>query len=730
MRETKVRCYPDHSQVLFFMTTISFYKHAKDTDSGKTITLLSFLEKIQSGEWQDIVLKIRTITDKEQRRSEKTLLPSATISGIFNKRTDNDCKLHSGFIAIDLDDLGNEIEGTRELLRHDQYVFSAFTSVSGTGLCLIFKIDPEKHKEAFEGIADYLIKKYQLIVDPTGSNPSRLRFVSYDPDIFINEGSLKFKKYLPKPKARKITATIFVQSEFDEVINKMVAANVSCVEDYRDWRDIAFGLADQFGEAGRQYFHSLSSCSSKYESSMCDRQYSHAIARNGRQINKITIATIYWFAKQAGINTYSEKTNKIATATAAGKKSGLDTKVIAMNLKQHEGITGVDDIIQQAFENDTDSAECLVNSIRMWLRHNHQLRRNIITRKVENTGLELTDTIINSMFLDANVIYPKLTFDLFCRVIFSSNTQDYNPIKEYIESVEWDGHCRIEQLAKSISSNTGTPEWREKMTTKWLVGIIHSVYGGKNELNFIFVGAKNTGKTEWFRRLLPPHLQKYFAESQLNRGKDDEILMCEKLIIFNDEYGGKNRNDERIEKRLMAASEFSLREPYGKSNVTMRRIATLCGTCNERDVLDDPTGNRRIIIIEANGKFDYELYNSIDKQQLFAEARSIWLDGERPELDDQDIIELEATTDGEYSKVSFEQEMIQKYFLPPDKTNPWDFMTTSEVKLHLESHTKEKININKLGARLRKLGYNRKADGNKYGYDIAPIPPIVVTANR
>jgi len=704
------------------MTSISIYNNVKQTETTETILLSAFLENIQSGKWQDKVLKIRTITDKDLRRAEKINLPNVTVSGIFGKRVDNDCKNHSGFIAIDIDDLGKEVEGTRELLKHDPYTYSCFTSVSGTGLCLLFKINSDKHRESFEGIADYLIKKYQIVIDPTGVNPSRTRFVSYDPDLFLNEDALTFKKYLHKPKARKITATVFIQSEFEEVVNKMVEANVSCVEDYRDWRDIAFGLADQFGEAGRRYFHSLSSCSSKYEQSMCDRQYSHAIARNGKQTNKITIATVYWFAKQAGINTYSEKTNKITAATAAGKKAGLDAKVIALNLAKHEGITGADEVIQQAFESNVESNECLVNNIRMWLRHNHDLKRNSITRKVERQGIELDDTTINSMFLDANVIYPKLSFEMFVRVIFSSNTPDYNPIKDFIESVDWDGHCRIEQLAKSITSNTGTTEWRERMCTKWLIGIIHSAYGGKNELNFIFVGAKNTGKTEWFRRLLPDHLQKYFAESQLNRGKDDEILMCEKLIIFNDEYGGKNRNDERNEKRLMASSEFSLREPYGKSNVTLKRLATLCGTCNERDVLDDPTGNRRIIIIEANGKFDYELYNSIDKQQLLAEAKSLWQDGERPVLDDSDIIELEKTTEGEYSKVSFEEEMIQQYFLPSDKTNPWDFMTTTQIKIYLENHTREKININKLGSRLKKLGYNRRCKGSVYGYDIAPFP--------
>ena len=704
------------------MATISIYKNVKQTETTDTVLLSIFLDAVQSGKWQDAVLKIRTIQDKDLRRAAKVDLPNVTISGVFGKRIDSDCKVHSGFIAIDLDDLGNEVEGTRELLKTDPYVYSAFTSVSGTGLCLLVKIDSENHRRAFEGIADYLIKKYQLIVDPTGVNPSRTRFVSWDPELYINENSISFKKYLPKEKKRKITNAIFVQNEFDAVIEAMVSANISCVEDYRDWRDIAFGLADQFGEGGRQYFHRLSSCSSKYENSMCDRQYSHAIARNGKQTNKITIATIYWFARQAGINTNSPTTSKIAAATSTMKKAGLGAKQIAENLEKFEGITGVDTIIQQAFEAQTNfaSAESIVENIRMWLRRNYSLRRNFITRKIEVDGSEISDIDINTMYLDAKVIFNDLNFELFSRVIFSKNTPDFNPVIAEFTG-EWDGYCRIEQLAKCINSKTGTQEWREKMLIKWLVGIVHAVYGGKNELNFILVGGKNTGKTEFFRRLLPESLSGYFAESQLNRGKDDEILMCEKLIIFNDEYGGKNKMDERNEKRLMASDVFSLREPYGRANITLKRLATLCGTCNEKDVLDDPTGNRRIIIMEAAGKFNYELYNELDKRQIFLEAKELWREGERPLLDDEDIITLELNTDGEYSKVSFEQEMIEKYFMPPEKTNPWDFMTTSEIKLHLEQNTKEKININKLGARLRKLGYKRTAKDRKYGYDISPV---------
>lgn len=396
------------------MATISIYKNVKDTTSQETIHLEVFLQAIQSGKWQDQVLKIRTLNDDE-RRVAKAALPNVTISGVFGKRIDSDCKLTSGFIAIDIDNLKSELEGYRTLLNADPYTYASFASVSGTGLCVIYKIDPQKHKEAFDGISSYLLTNYQLVVDPTGINLSRTRFVSFDPALFINESALAFKKYLKKPKQRKITNTIFVQDEFTRVINEMVQQNVSCVEDYRDWRDIAFGLADQFGEAGRPYFHTLSSISSKYEPSVCDRQYTHAVKREGRAGSKVTIATIYWFAKQAGIQVHSDRTKKIAAATSTLKQKGLDAKSIATTLQQFENITDADDIIQQAFAANTSfaSGETLIDNVRMWLRHNYQLRRNLVTLKVENAGRVLDDIDLNTMFLDCKVLFDDVTFFLF-----------------------------------------------------------------------------------------------------------------------------------------------------------------------------------------------------------------------------------------------------------------------------------------------------------------------------
>ena len=66
--------------------------------------------------------------------------------------------------------------------------------------------------------------------------------------------------------------------------------------------------------------------------------------------------------------------------------------------------------------------------------------------------------------------------------------------------------------------------------------------------------------------------------------------------------------------------------------------------------------------------------------------------------------------------------MIQRWYLSPDQGD--EFYTTTEIKNFLELHTRDKININKLGSRLRKLGYDRFKKGGSYGYNITQKPQV------
>lgn len=707
---------------------ISIFGNIGQVTGGNVIAIDLFLDGIADGKWQDLVFPIRTIKDHEARQEAKKKLPYVTISGVFSeRRAVSGLSAHSGFISMDIDKLGDELEGTRRLLQADPYIYALFTSVSGTGLCALFRIDAEKHREAFDGIADYLIKQYQIVVDPSGKDVSRPRYVSFDPALYRNPDAIRFKKYLPKPKKRQAPAVVFVQTEFDEIIRRMVDARVSCVEDYRDWLTVGFGLADQFGEAGRPYFHALSGCSEKYEASMCDRQYTHCMRHHGSE-RKVTIATIYFFAKQAGISLLSERTKKIAAATTQLKKSGLNEQAVRENLAKFEGITDADDIIKQAFNSATDfkTEENLIENIRMWLRHNYSLRRNEITRKIEHQGKPWDEIAINTAYLECKIQFEETTFDLFTKILFSHTIPQFNPLHEWFE--ERKDLPRPKGVIDAYFGCFKTPDDIKYFGKKWLVGCISSAYGIHSPLVLIYAGERQgTGKTEAWRRILPPELRWAYAESKLDAGKDDEILMTQKWIIVDDESGGKSKREAKRLKELTSKQVFTLREPYGSMNVDLTRLANLGATSNDLELLNDTTGNRRQLPMEIED-IDRVALNAISKQALFMEAWHLYQEGFDWQVSAEDARRLAERTE-KFEEVFAEYELLEKYFEAGDY-----FLTATLIKNRLETLSVQKLHLKRLGMILKKL-YPRVKRGGVYGYmvqekDTLKPPPPIISGNE
>jgi len=192
--------------------------------------------------------------------------------------------------------------------------------------------------------------------------------------------------------------------------------------------------------------------------------------------------------------------------------------------------------------------------------------------------------------------------------------------------------------------------------------------------------------------------------------------MTQKWFIFDDEYSGKSKQDSKRMKMLLSSSDFSLREPYGRKNVTLKRLATLCGTCNELEILNDPTGNRRIVVIEATGQFDFNLYNGIDKTQLFAQLVDMYRNGYNNHLTKSEIAELETYTAKQYSEVSIEEELILQFYSLPLSESAAVWKTASMIKVEIEKETNQRLNLRRLGMTLRTLGFQRLSKKGTYGY--------------
>jgi len=102
---------------------------------------------------------------------------------------------------------------------------------------------------------------------------------------------------------------------------------------------------------------------------------------------------------------------------------------------------------------------------------------------------------------------------------------------------------------------------------------------------------QGTGKTSFFRNLLPKELRKYLIEHRIDaKDKDSIYNLVKGLIVLDDEFGGLATKDVKDFKKIADANLIDIRLPYSAFYSKMKRKASLAGTSNESDVLKDVTG--------------------------------------------------------------------------------------------------------------------------------------------
>jgi len=708
---------------------VSLFNKITQSRNGQTFAIDEILRKIKDGAWQDVCLKIMAENDKEKRQEMKKQVPYFTPSGKFEQRKNNGIISHSGMIGIDIDEV-EKIDAVIQILKADPHTYSVFRSISGKGVCVLVKIEPNKHLEAFEALSKYYFELLRHPIDPACKDVSRARFVSYDPELFINSSAKVFKKYLPKKEVKTVKPKNYIHtaSKFDKVMSRI---DTDITGGYHQWRDIGFAIASEFGEQGRSYYHHVSSYSAQYDAKTTDKQYSYCL-RQFSGAAAIKIATFYYYAKIAGIDV-SDKNEEIAAKVAYFAKEGGRNIESAKKILEMKGISPQDEVLDAVFKsndynptvNDNGKAELDIEEVEMWLSTNYEIKKNEITRVYELDKKPLEQEDLNSIFISAKKTFDKLSRELFDTIIFSNFTPKYNPVRDFLNELEWSGKDQIEKLCQSITSTTGTFEFRKRMLTKWLIGMIDPIFEpDPNILMLVLAGKKQgTGKTWFFRHLLPKELKyNYFAVSQLDQGKDDYILLTQNLLILDDEYSGKSKRDAKLLKYVLSAAHFDLREPYGKKNVKLKKIATLCGTSNDVQILNDPSGNRRVIVFEVNDKCKFDIYNQVDKKDLFAQVVALRDRGENSTLTEQDIKNLESYTAGEFEQSCVEKELLHEYFAQGElfPTNSC-WMTTTQIKVKLELNTRQNLNISRLGMELKAAGYTRAKKEGAYKYYLSPL---------
>lgn len=152
---------------------------------------------------------LRTITDHDENSRFKVLnFCMATFSGIFSYRNGKGLQEHSGLTVLDFDeedirkkypkgDIKKILKKLRKMFKADRVLSSVmiFISPNGNGLKVIIYVGSMQglsHKECFAAISEYILQKYEIKPDASGSNVDRACFLPYDRECYLN---LNFSKW-------------------------------------------------------------------------------------------------------------------------------------------------------------------------------------------------------------------------------------------------------------------------------------------------------------------------------------------------------------------------------------------------------------------------------------------------------------------------------------------------------------------------------------------------------
>ena len=447
---------------------------------------------------------------------------------------------------------------------------------------------------------------------------------------------------------------------------------------------------------------------------------------------------------EAGSNLSFEPSMHNSFMMTLDAKPYFNNKAMAMkidsNMRPQNQAFNTEDNQQMISESGTSEEEKKVdkNSVRenivnmmQLLKSRYDFRYNTVMKFVEYMpkekgwyGFQPVDPRVQKrMTLEVQLADIRVSIKDVRNFLESDYIKNYNPIDEYLFQCynKWDGKDHIRALARTVP--TSNPYWEDWFYT-WFLGMVdqwrgftHRQYG--NSVAPLLISKQGYNKSTFCRRLLPPELQWGYSDNLvLSEKRQVYQAMAQFMVINLDEF---NQISPQVQqgflKNLIQLPTLKYKPPYGSHVMEFPRLASFIATSNMKDILTDPSGNRRFIGVELTGPIDVSVRPNY--QQLFAQALTALHNGEKSYFDAEQV-KLIMKNNYQFEVVEPIDQYFLLYFELVEDEKEGEYLTAAEIFDYQKKQIGSSLKVKSLMGFGRKLAnkselkHKRFADGMKY----------------
>lgn len=267
-------------------------------------------------------------------------------------------------------------------------------------------------------------------------------------------------------------------------------------------------------------------------------------------------------------------------------------------------------------------------------------------------------------------IHSREKLDDALRIVFAEN--EYHPIRQIIESVEWDKKPRIQNLFIKWLKCENTAYARE-VTRLVFAGGIHRLYnpGCKFDDVCVLVGtAQGEGKSTFARWLA---LQdEFFTEvTEMEGQKGIEAIEGAWICEISELLALTKAKEVEAVKSYITKLVDRYRRPFDRRTTDHKRQCIFIGTTNKEQFLTDKTGNRRWYPLKVHST-GYDLFERKDEIrqdiiQCWAEAKALYDKGDLNPYANRDVLEAIRQKQSEAVEDDYREGMIESYLKNREK---------------------------------------------------------------